>query len=59
MFGNLIHSLKHGPKCDAADPWGGGRTLEWKVTTPPPLENFDEIPVIDRGAYDLDETGGR
>ena len=34
------------------DPWGG-ITLEWQVPTPPPLENFDEIPVITRPPYDF------
>jgi cytochrome c oxidase subunit I len=28
------------------DPWHG-KTLEWTVPSPPPLENFDEIPVIE------------
>jgi cytochrome c oxidase subunit 1 len=56
MFINLFRSLKTGPKCDAKDPWGGGRTLEWMVPSPPPLENFGEIPTITRGPYDLPET---
>ena len=28
-----------------ADPWGG-QTLEWATTSPPPLGNFDELPVV-------------
>jgi len=52
MLVNLIQSMKRGRICDAKDPWGGGRTLEWTVPSPPPLENFDEIPTITRGAYD-------
>ena len=54
MLVNIIHSLKHGRICRDMDPWGGGRTLEWKVPSPPPLENFDEIPRIDRGAYEAE-----
>ena len=45
MIVNLIHSLRHGSPCTANDPWGGGRTLEWTISSPPPLENFDEIPT--------------
>jgi cytochrome c oxidase subunit 1 len=26
------------------NPWGG-KTLEWTVPSPPPHENFEEIPV--------------
>ena len=33
-----------------ADPWGG-KTLEWTISSPPPLENFDQIPVIEKGPY--------
>jgi cytochrome c oxidase subunit I len=44
IFVNLIRSVKRGAPAPA-DPWGG-RGLEWKVPSPPPLENFDEIPVL-------------
>jgi cytochrome c oxidase subunit 1 len=47
---NLIRSAKHGPIAPA-DPWGG-KTLEWTVPSPPPLENFDEIPTVTKGPYD-------
>ena len=33
------------------NPWGA-RTLEWMTTSPPPLENFDRIPVVTSGPYD-------
>jgi cytochrome c oxidase subunit 1 len=37
---------------DAPDnPWDG-TTLEWKTTSPPPLENFIEQPVVTAGPYD-------
>jgi cytochrome c oxidase subunit 1 len=52
MFINLIRSLKTGPVCTDRDPWGGGRTLEWSVPSPPPLENFEEIPTVTRDPYD-------
>lgn len=56
MFINLIRSLKTGPVCTDPNPWGGGRTLEWSVASPPPLENFKEIPTVTRAPYDLPET---
>lgn len=52
MIVNLIAALKNGKKA-SMNPWGG-RTLEWTVPSPPPLENFDEIPVIDHGPYDYE-----
>jgi cytochrome c oxidase subunit 1 len=46
----LITSLKSGAKAPD-DPWGG-TTLEWKTSSPPPLENFEEPPVVTAGPYD-------
>ena len=50
---NLIVSLKRGDKAPA-NPWGG-RTLEWTVSSPPPTENFHDIPVVTTGPYDYSE----
>ena len=50
---NLIVSLKRGDKAPA-NPWGG-RTLEWTVSSPPPTENFHEIPIVTTGPYDYSE----
>jgi cytochrome c oxidase subunit 1 len=50
MFANLFLALRRGAKAPA-NPWGG-ETLEWKTTSPPPLENFREIPVVCQGPYD-------
>ena len=41
---NLVRSARKGPPAEM-NPWHG-KTLEWTVTSPPSLENFDEIPVI-------------
>jgi cytochrome c oxidase subunit 1 len=41
---NLIKSRKHG-ELAGSDPWDG-RTLEWSIPSPPPVHNFDEIPVV-------------
>ena len=49
MFGNLIKGLINGEKAEA-NPWHGA-TLEWKIPSPPPLENFEEIPEITTGPY--------
>lgn len=34
------------------DPWDGA-TLEWSVPSPPPVENFEEIPVVTGGPYEF------
>jgi cytochrome c oxidase subunit 1 len=49
MFGNLLRGLLKGGKA-AMNPWSG-TTLEWKVPSPPPVENFEEIPVCTGGPY--------
>jgi len=38
----LIRSLVRG-KVAPANPWGGA-SFEWRTSSPPPLENFEEIP---------------
>jgi len=49
MFYNLISSIFKGTAA-GDNPWGAS-TLEWKTSSPPPLENFEEIPVVSRGPY--------
>jgi len=49
MFGNLIHALFRGPQAEA-NPWGG-TTLEWQIPSPPPAENFEEVPTVTHGPY--------
>ena len=50
MIINLIIALKKGKKADN-DPWGG-TTLEWKIPSPPPLENFEVEPEVTKGPYE-------
>jgi cytochrome c oxidase subunit 1 len=56
MFFNLLSSLKNGEK--AGDNPFGGATLEWTTPSPPPLENFDEVPTVTGSPYRF-KRGGR
>ncbi|MFA5832604.1 MAG: cbb3-type cytochrome c oxidase subunit I [Bacteroidota bacterium] len=50
MFTNLWVGMRRGAKAPM-NPWGG-ETLEWKVQTPPILENFHDVPDVYAGPYD-------
>jgi cytochrome c oxidase subunit 1 len=41
---NLWQSLRNG-EAAPDDPWGG-HTLEWTISSPPPKDNFEEIPEL-------------
>jgi cytochrome c oxidase subunit 1 len=45
----LIWSLKHG-KIAERNPWKA-TGLEWKTSSPPPVHNFEETPVVGEGPY--------
>jgi len=49
MLHNLIKGSRKG-EIAPSNPWRGS-TLEWQIASPPPLENFDEIPVITQRPY--------
>jgi cytochrome c oxidase subunit 1 len=49
---NLIKSARSGEKAEQ-NPWGG-TNLEWRIPSPPPLENFEEIPTITKATYKYD-----
>jgi cytochrome c oxidase subunit 1 len=49
MFGNLVRGLFRKVEV-SANPWGGV-TLEWTVSSPPPVENFHVLPVITEAPY--------
>jgi cytochrome c oxidase subunit 1 len=55
VIANVIISLRKGEKAPM-NPWGG-KTLEWTISSPPPVENFHEIPTITTGPYDFSEHG--
>jgi cytochrome c oxidase subunit 1 len=49
MVWNLVYHKTRGAIAPA-NPWKGV-TLEWQIASPPPVENFDEIPVIKHKPY--------
>ena len=49
FFGNLLAALWKGKRAES-NPWGGV-TLEWKTSSPPPLENFESLPEIHERPY--------
>ena len=51
IFFNLIQGLRRGQKAED-NPWGGA-TLEWKIPSPPPINNFEKIPVVEKGPYEF------
>ncbi len=54
---NMIHSWRAGPVAEA-NPWHA-HTLEWQVSSPPPIFNFDELPTIVGGPYEYGVPGAR
>jgi cytochrome c oxidase subunit 1 len=50
----IVHSWRHG-KTAGANPWHA-KTLEWFVPSPPPLENFEVLPVVTGDAYGYGEA---
>ncbi|MGF1494359.1 MAG: cytochrome c oxidase subunit I [Microcoleaceae cyanobacterium] len=47
---NIVWSWARGPLAPA-NPWDA-LTLEWMTSSPPPIENFDQTPVLVTGPYD-------
>ena len=54
---NMIWSWRHGPAA-AANPWHA-MTLEWQVSSPPPIFNFDQIPQVVGGPYEYGVPAAR
>jgi len=57
LLGNFVVALFKGEKAET-NPWGG-ITLEWTVPSPPPTENFEEVPSITHGPYEFNPVAGR
>ncbi len=52
---NMINSWRGGPRA-AANPWRA-LTLEWQVSSPPPVFNFDRVPTVVGGPYEYGVPG--
>src|SRR6476620_8194122 len=54
---NMISSWRFGPPAPA-NPWNA-HTIEWQVSSPPPIFNFDELPTVVGGPYEYGVPGAR
>jgi len=52
---NMIVSWRFGPKAEA-NPWRA-HSIEWQVSSPPPIFNFDEVPTVVGGPYEYGVPG--
>src|SRR5271168_2788167 len=52
----LLWSMRYGPPA-GPNPWRA-KGLEWETPSPPPTENFEEIPVVTEDAYNYAHSGG-
>ncbi len=52
---NMVTSWRGGPRA-VANPWRA-LTLEWQVSSPPPIFNFDAIPTVVGGPYEYGVPG--
>ena len=57
FFYNFIHSWARGPRAPW-NPWRG-RTLEWLVSSPPSIFNFEATPQVVGGPYQYGVPGAR
>jgi cytochrome c oxidase subunit 1 len=53
----MVVSWRFGPKA-GPNPWRA-KTIEWLVSSPPPVFNFDQIPRVVGGPYEFGVPGAR
>jgi cytochrome c oxidase subunit I len=54
---NMVASWRGGPRAEA-NPWRA-LTLEWQVSSPPPIFNFDRVPTVVGGPYEYGVPGAQ
>jgi cytochrome c oxidase subunit I len=54
---NMVVSWRWGPRA-GPNPWRA-KTIEWQVSSPPPLFNFDHVPRVVGGPYEYGVPGAR
>ena len=52
---NMVASWRGGPRAES-NPWRA-LTLEWQVSSPPPIFNFDHVPTVVGGPYEYGVPG--
>ena len=52
---NIVVSWRGGPRA-SANPWRA-LTIEWQVSSPPPIFNFDSVPTVVGGPYEYGVPG--
>ncbi len=52
---NMVSSWRGGARAEA-NPWRS-LTLEWQVSSPPPIFNFDQVPTVVGGPYEYGVPG--
>jgi cytochrome c oxidase subunit 1 len=53
----MVTSMRRGAPAES-NPWRA-LTLEWQVSSPPPIFNFDEIPQVVGNPYEYGVPGAR
>jgi cytochrome c oxidase subunit 1 len=53
---NMVRSWQRGPRA-VPNPWRA-QTLEWQIDSPPPIDNFGDIPTVTGPPYQYGQPGG-